>query len=112
VPEAPGGAEPPLKLAKVAGGQVKLTWGASCDSGDGDYEIYSGIVGAYYTHVSTVCSTAGAKTWTLPGAGSSAYYLIVPANGVKEGSYGTRSGGVERPTGSFACLARELGGCP
>lgn len=111
VPESGGAPEPPLQLARAAGGQVQLTWGASCDSGDDEYGVYEGILGLFYTHVSIKCHLA-AKTWTVgPGTGSS-YYLVVPANGAREGSYGRRSGAIERPTGSSQCRVRELGGCP
>ena len=40
------------------------------------------------------------------------YYLVVPTNGVSEGSYGVDSNDDERPQSANACLPREIGTCP
>ena len=39
------------------------------------------------------------------------YYLVVPHNGSREGSYGTDSSGRERPPAIEACLPQAVGGC-
>ena len=62
---------------------------------DEDYAIYEGSLDDFYSHEPKVCSTEGATTMTIePGAGSR-YYLVVPRNELREGSYGRRSNGAE-----------------
>ena len=39
------------------------------------------------------------------------YYLVVPVNGVREGSYGTGALG-EIPPGLFECLTQAIAACP
>jgi len=73
---------------------LTLRWGAGCGAAD-DYTIHEGDLqglGATgsYTHVSRICSDAGADLQeTFPPAGGDRYYLVVPrtAGGV-EGGYG------------------------
>ena len=102
----------PLRLGKAAGGQLTLTWSASCLSADTDYGIYEGSVPNYYSHGALVCSTGGATTRTItPGAGNR-YYLVVPHQASVEGSYGARKSGVQRPQGAPACLPQSAGTCP
>lgn len=79
-------------------GAIKLTWGDSCKSSDSDYSIYEGTISAFYSHVKKVCSTAGEKTWTFATAPEgNVYWLVVPRNATRGGSYGTDSSGIERP---------------
>ena len=114
---APAGAVPdggrisgdPLLLAKAGQHQIKLEWGASCDEGDQDYAIYEGVIGEYGDHIPVVCSTNGATTWTFGRMGSH-YYLVVPSNGLREGSYGVDHEG-ERPASTLGCLPQEIGAC-
>jgi hypothetical protein len=40
------------------------------------------------------------------------YYLVVPHNSVREGSYGLRDASLDRPESSIACLPRRLATCP
>src|SRR5204862_7653761 len=90
-----------------------LDWGASCNSGDTDYEVYEGTVGAGFTnHAPRLCSTLGTRTATLAPSTGNRYYLVVPRNSTSEGSYGIKSSGVERPVSTAACLHRTFGGCP
>jgi len=79
---------------------------------DDDYEIYEGLVGTYYSHQLKFCSTGGATTITFTPAAGSRYYLVVPRNATREGSYGTDSGLNEHPQGAPACLPQSLGVCP
>jgi hypothetical protein len=101
-----------LRLQK-AGANVTLTWGASCLGTDTDYAVYEGTVGGTFTsHASRLCSTGGLTTATLAPAVGNKYYVIVPRNASREGSYGTRTGGAERPVGTGQCAAQLIGGCP
>ena len=102
----------PLAVTHAAGGDMTLSWGSGCGGGISDYEIYEGTLGLYYSHASKFCSTGGltTKTFTPPAGG--AYYLVVPRNALREGSYGTDSAAVQRPAGMAACLAREAAACP
>jgi hypothetical protein len=102
----------PLRVAPAGAGDLRLTWDASCSSGAVDYEVYEGSIGDFTSHAPRLCSTAGATTATLTPAAGNTYYLVVPANGVREGSYGRRSDGFERPPGALACAPQDPGVCP
>ena len=105
----PDGVEVPgtqLTMAKTGGPEVALSWGASCVAGDTDFEIYEGVQGEFASHTSKLCSTLGATSTTFLPATDSSYYLVVPRNADREGSYGTDSNGVERPQGAAACLGQ------
>jgi hypothetical protein len=109
VPDAGGS---PLRLQK-AGSNVTLTWGASCLGTDTDYAVYEGTVGGTFTsHVSRLCSTGGLTTATFAPAAGNKYYFVVSRNASREGSYGTRTGGAERPVGTGQCAAQLIGSCP
>ncbi len=116
-PGEPGGSVPasggtPLLVARATGGQITLSWGASCAPSDTDYEIYEGTLGSFYSHSALYCSTGGATTKTFTPAAGATYYLVVPRNGPLEGSYGLRTGDIERPAGLNACLAQLVAPCP
>ena len=49
------------------------------------------------------------ETFT-PLAGNT-YYVVVPQNGTREGSYGVDSTLTERPVGDGECLPQEIGSC-
>jgi hypothetical protein len=102
----------PLRIARVAGGQLMLTWDESCSTSDDDYEIYHGFMGAYYSHFSKLCSTGGATTATFSPDMFDRYYLVVPRDGTQEGSYGRDSARDERPQGGGACLGQGTVTCP
>jgi hypothetical protein len=101
-----------LTLGKAGNGVVALSWSSSCQPTDTDYEIYQGTLGSWSSDVPAVCTTAGATTATLTPSASSAYFLVVPRNGSREGSYGTEGAGAERPPSLAACLGQSLAGCP
>ncbi len=109
VPDGAGMPGVPLTVTKTAG-NLTLSWGGSCASGDTDYEIYEGTLGASfsYNHASKFCSTAGATTMTFAAPAGSLYYLVVPRNPLGEGSYGKRTGGTERPPGASQCLPQQI----
>jgi hypothetical protein len=117
LPFAPAGAVPdgasiagaPLRLERVPGERMKLTWGPSCAEAT-DYAIYEGTIGDWDSHVPVFCSTNGATERTFGRRGDT-YYLVVPRNQVREGSYGLDSAGNERASSSLACRPQEIGTC-
>jgi hypothetical protein len=112
VPDGNDGSGPPL-LVSAADGNLTLTWGSSCRASDTDYEIYEGTLGSYPSHAPRFCTTSGATTLTFPAPAGSAYYLVVPRNAAREGSFGRASDGSERPQGAEACLPRAIApACP
>jgi len=106
----------PLTLARTAGGDVELHWGASCVPGVGDYAVYQGPLGAFEDHAPVTCSTGGALTLTLAPPAGSVYWLIVPVDprAGGEGSYGKRGDGSEIPPSALACFPQMIGDpiCP
>ncbi|HKQ98598.1 MAG TPA: Ig-like domain repeat protein, partial [Candidatus Polarisedimenticolia bacterium] len=96
-----------LTITPAAGGDITLSWGASCSANDTDYAVYEGIVGHAYNHVARLCSTGGATSVTLtPPPGVNVYYLVVPRHGAFEGAYGHGVGGAAIPPGGGACAAQ------
>ena len=104
-------AEPPLTVDK-SGDDIVLSWGHSCLASDGDSEVYEGTIGTFTSHVPVTCATGGALAWTLTPAAGNRYYLVVPTNGVGEGSYGVDGASVERPPSLSACRAQSIDACP
>jgi hypothetical protein len=107
-----GGIGSSLAIRSGAGGELTLEWLDSCAASAGDYEIYEGALGGDFTsHAARFCTTAGRLTATfLPSPGDT-YYLVVPRNTLREGSYGRRSNGAERPPAGVACRPRLIGAC-
>jgi hypothetical protein len=101
-----------LRVSKSGGGQITLDWSPSCLVGDDDYEVYEGTLGDFSSHGFITCSTSGATSWAFSPAVGSTYFLVVPTDGTVEGSYGTRSDGIERSDGASACLPAAAGFCP
>jgi hypothetical protein len=104
----PGRVPPTIHVDK-AGASITVSWSTSCSQGADDYEIYEGSIGVWYSHTSKVCTDTGhdLKETFAPAAGSD-YYLVVPRDAVEEGSYGTNSGGVERPVGAAQCVTPQI----
>ncbi len=112
VPDGNDAAGPPL-FVTAADGNLTLTWGASCRTSDTDYAVYAGTLGIFPSHAPRLCTTGGATTATFPAPSGSAYYLVVPRNAAREGSYGRGSDGAERPQGIDACLPQAIApACP
>jgi hypothetical protein len=107
----PGGRISALNVNKGAGSNVALSWSPSCSAADNNYEVYEGAVGTWYNHVPVNCAVGATSTTFAPAAGNR-YYLVVPTNGVSEGSYGENNAGAERPASTAACRAQSLGTCP
>lgn len=110
-----GGSSPGTPLAVdlfLGGPNLLLSWGGSCTATDDDYEVYEGSLDSFYSHSLVLCSTGGAAGAIVAPLSGSTYYLVVPQNGAREGSYGRRSSGVQRPPGVTSCLPQEVAVCP
>jgi hypothetical protein len=101
-----------LFVSRDVGGDLKLSWGLSCSAGDNDYEVYEGTIGDWTSHRPKLCTTSGLRTATFAPPAADSYYLAVPVEAPYEGSYGTASGGVERPLGAAVCRSRIVNACP
>jgi len=112
VPDGSKALDVPLTIEHAPGGEIRLTWGASCLAGDTDYAIYEGSLGIFYSHTMKLCTTGGATTATFMPAPGNSYYLVVPRGGGREGSYGVDGNGVELPPGVPACLPQSIAACP
>ncbi len=100
----------PLVVAKL-GGEIQLSWGASCTATDDDYAVYEGTIGSFASHDERFCSTGGNQQVTFaPGQGNR-YYIVVPRNAASEGSHGRKSDGNQRPAGASTCLTQQLASC-
>ena len=111
IPAVESGGEPPLIVDREPGGDLHLSWGNSCSVSDNDFEVYEGDLGDFASHVALLCTTDGSSSTVFtPGPGPT-YYLIVPRNLLREGSYGVAWDGSERVRPSAACLLQSLGSC-
>jgi hypothetical protein len=111
--DVPGG--PPLHVDRLDGGFVRLTWGPSCRGGDDDYAVYEGELGDPLSLARVSCSTGGELEYEFqPLERRGSWFIVVPTDGVTEGSYGDTSEGVERVPSSTACWPQQLGDpvCP
>ncbi|HET6371852.1 MAG TPA: FG-GAP-like repeat-containing protein [Candidatus Polarisedimenticolia bacterium] len=115
-PSAAAGRVPegdPLTVQSIPGGDLQLTWGSSCLPGDSDYEIYEGLLGNFSSHVPIRCSTGGLLTQQITPSPGDRYYLVVPRNAQREGSYGLTSSGSERPASASSCVPQAVASsCP
>ena len=101
-----------LQLSMRTDGDIDLNWGASCELEDTDYAVYSGrMVAPFNDHTEVTCTTGGATSHTVTPGLDNFYYLVVPHNGVLEGSYGEAAPSVERPQGASACFPQLTGAC-
>jgi hypothetical protein len=110
VPLLAGGRVAGLAISR-SGANLSLSWSASCSASDTDYAVYEGTLGSFTTHHSVLCGTSGATSATIAASPGNAYYLVVPRSASKEGSYGRRSGGTERPAAASACVPQQPSGC-
>jgi hypothetical protein len=112
-PDGTGG--PPVRLGKVAGGSLTVTWGSSCSGTAADYAIYEGTLSALragsWDHLPKTCSAGSDLTQPIVPGAASTYYLIAPLAALKEGSLGTTSAAVQRPASTSACAPRETASC-
>ncbi len=101
----------PLTVEHAAGSSLKLSWAGSCDPTDTNYNVYEGTLGDFTSHAPAGCGTGGATTTTLTPAAGDTYYLVVPADGGVEGSYGRKGDDTPRSPGGSACLPQAVGSC-
>ncbi len=106
----------PLRIARGAGGQLNLGWGASCSGMASDYAIYEGTLEALrsgsWNHAPKTCSAGADLAETItPGSGAR-YYLVAPLTASSEGRLGRTSSGTDRPASLSACRPREASSCP
>ena len=98
-----------------SGSDILFTWSAAKTTcNPTTYEIYRGTLGSYYSHAALTCDTSGLTNWTNTSGlldANNYYYLIVPANATKEGSYGLNSSNGEIPQAATACLPQDLTAC-
>ena len=80
-------------------------------SSDTDYAIYQGTLGDYNSHLPLSCTTGGATFFEIDAPADSTYYLVVPKNATREGSYGTDSTGALRQPSASPCLPQMVGAC-
>jgi hypothetical protein len=100
-----------LEIGLETDGDVTLTWADSCTITDVDYAVYVGEIGDFTSHSASQCSTGFATLATF-AAPDDVYFLVVPHNGDREGSYGVDGGGTPRPRAvNGACLPQEVGAC-
>ena len=111
VPDGADVPEAPLELTKEPGGDVTLSWGASCQADDGDYAVYEGSIGNFSSHAAALCGTGGETNATITAGAGDTYYLVTPVDGLREGSLGTDSEGNDRPPALVPCLLRSFDPC-
>jgi hypothetical protein len=99
-----------LQIAKD-GEELLLSWGNSCIPTDTDYAIYEGQLDAMGVHAPLTCSTSGSTSYTTLAPVGDVYFLVNSQNDFVGGSYGTNSGGAQRPKGNPFCLPRFVGEC-
>jgi formate-dependent nitrite reductase cytochrome c552 subunit len=101
----------PFTIILNGAGDLVLNWASSCVSGDNDFAIYRGTLGDFTSHVPVLCSTGGATSAVIPPGPDGGYYLVVPHNGIWEGSHGFRGGSMARPRGPTSCFPQAVGTC-
>jgi hypothetical protein len=110
VPDGVGGT--PLTLNRLPSGSLRLSWGDSCAAGDFDYGIYSGPLGDPAVLAPLQCSTSGSTLAAIVPPAGDVFFLVVPNNGIIEGSYGRDGQNFERAASPTACYTQSLAGCP
>jgi len=110
----PGAGRVPLLLVgKTPTGDVQLDWQPSCSADDGDYAVFGGDLGDFTSHGVETCSTLGTTALVIAQPPGSRYYLVVPLDGMDEGSYGPDGNGAERPVGTTTCGTQNIAAsCP
>ena len=102
--EVPDGtAGTPLTLQKALGGDLHLTWGASCLSSDVDYGVYEGGLEDFASHEPVTCRTAGLTSMDLAPSVGNRYYLVVPQSPDREG--------IPRAPAASPCLVQTTATC-
>ncbi len=105
LPGSPGDV-PGLTLDRN-GPLVEMTWNASCSTEATDYAVFEGALGNWSSHSEIQCSTGSTTSASVLPADGDRYYLVVPRNGMFEGSYGRNSNSTERPIGVSTCTTPQ-----
>jgi hypothetical protein len=100
----------PLVLDKLAGVDVVLSWADVCGDASSDYSIYRGPIGQFDNPTPLLCSTGLSTTAIIQPIADSSYYLIVPNNAVREGSYGEATS-APRNASLASCYAQAVTAC-
>lgn len=89
--------------------RVTLSWDPSCSETAVDYAIYSGIMGLWSNHGPVRCADSGGDLTENVGGLliGNRYFLVVPMDASREGSYGTLSNGTERAAGTGPAICRS-----
>jgi uncharacterized repeat protein (TIGR02543 family) len=111
VPDGDTVAGVPLTIGRFPDGDLDIQWSASCHASDQDYAVYMGNIGDYSTRDPLDCSTEEATAFRIEPPEADVYFLVVPANGTAEESYGRDSSGDERLPNSSACLPQAVMAC-
>ncbi len=101
-----------IVIDRAGGAKITLSWDASCLVTDIDYAIYEGSFSDFTSHELRYCGMGGATMKTFTPLAGDTYYLVVPLNATREGSYGKDSSDAERPPAEEACLPQQIGACP
>jgi len=109
--EVPAGRVAGLTLARGASGDLLLSWMASCSAADDDYAVYEGLLGDFESHQWVLCGTGGATSATVHPRAGDGYYLVVPRNSGREGSYGLKGDLAERSPAATACFPQQILDC-
>ena len=108
------GASAGLQVSRTGGGDLRLNWNADC-GGTSSYGIYRGDLAIGYGSLAAepgFCDVAGTTADIPEGAGAADFLLVVPNDGVFEGSYGADSAGTSRDPASTACYPTDqVDGC-
>lgn len=100
-----------LWIRKDAGDDLQLSWSGSCLGTDDDFAVYEGDIGGFLGHEPVLCSTGHETSVVITPRGGSTYYLVVPRNYQREGSYGLDGDGAERLPAFEPCAAQLVGAC-
>ena len=99
-------------MVSKSNGYVMLNWlepGNTCTVAA--FGVYRGLLPFIgYNHAPLHCNVNNTM-YRDEQAVMSYYYLVVPHNGMQEGSYGVNSYGAERPQGASPCKTLDLGIC-
>lgn len=108
---APQGIDPgvtrDLQVGREADGTLTLRWSVDCMDGS-RYGVYRGdlsIGPASLRPEPGSCDLTATSTLLAEEVGVDEFFLIVPNDGVVEGSYGRHGGGADRDTSPWSCYA-------
>jgi fibronectin type 3 domain-containing protein len=104
-PPVPDGSvlgQSPMRVEKVAGGQVRITWDVSSCTAT-NYNIYRTAIGNYTTFTAGSCAVGTTGSWTGSIAESDVWWGIAGTNGSDLlSSIAKQSDGTENPTTGWA----------